>query len=240
MIENMKHRFFHPESASLEARVSFAGDEFHHAARVRRLRVGEEIEIFDGKGWSGTARIESLDRRSLTAVVVGVGVESREPQIRLTLSLAIIQPEKFELVLQKGTELGVVRFVPLITDRGEVPVDRILGKTERWRKILLEAAKQCGRSVLPEVAEPLSFVGVCGFREPVILFDADSEPSTLSGPIDRATILIGPEGGWSDEELAIARGSGATFQRLGPRRMRAETAAIAAVTTLGVRFGDLS
>lgn len=217
----MRHRFFVTHDFSPETVVTLEGDERHHA-HVLRIREGEEVELFDGRGNNWIARYESTD-----AIHLLREGENRERPAAVQLAMAIIQLDKFELVLQKGTELGVHTFIPLVTDRIEVRPERFRGKTERWQKIVFEAVKQSGRSRIPTVEAPATFDEVIARPGTKLVFDADTEPTTD----DRQpmTLFIGPEGGWSERELALARESGAAFQRLGPRRLRAETAAIAAV-----------
>jgi 16S rRNA (uracil1498-N3)-methyltransferase len=152
--------------------------------------------------------------------------------------MAIIQLEKFELVLQKATELGVRTIIPMVTERVELRPERYTGKAERWERIVLEAVKQSGRSIAPSIEPPTAFASVLARSGPKIFFDAGTPPAPLDR-ITEATLLVGPEGGWSDEELQLARERQCVFQRLGPRRLRAETAAIAATAVIASRFGDL-
>jgi 16S rRNA (uracil1498-N3)-methyltransferase len=154
--------------------------------------------------------------------------------------MAVIQLEKFELVLQKATELGVTTFIPLVTERVELRPERYANKTERWNKIVFEAVKQCGRAIVPNIEAAQTFDEILTKSGTKLLFDADGEPPTANRqPPTGLTILIGPEGGWSDDELRRARDAGVLIERLGPRRLRAETAAIAAVSVVASRFGDL-
>jgi 16S rRNA (uracil1498-N3)-methyltransferase len=223
----MKNRFFVP---AIEPTITLTGDELHHA-RVLRLRDGEEVEVFDGRGAIAIARFDDgvlhvIDR-----------VESRESPLAIDLAMAIIHLDKFELVLQKATELGVRSIIPLVTERVELRPERYRGKAERWEKIVFEAVKQSGRGVIPRVEAPETFEDAMR-RENKILFDADASPTTAQ-PLTHATLLIGPEGGWSEDELALARAHDCTIERLGPRRLRAETAAIAACVLVAARWGDL-
>lgn len=217
--------------------VELIGAEFHHAVRVHRSQLGEEVELFDGKGHAFLGRIESIANSSASITILDA-LESRESDLAIHLALALIQPERFEMALQKATELGVRRFIPLITERTEVRGDRIAGKMDRWRKIILEGVKQSGRASLPDIDTPVEFTDAVRSHGPRIIFDADSPPDDLQTP-SAVTLFIGPEGGWTPGELDLARRRGCSFQSLGPRRLRAETAAIAAVTLIGVRFGDL-
>src|SRR5437016_658638 len=146
----MKHRFFAP---AIEPVTALSGEELHHAARVVRVREGEEVELFDGRGAIVAARVESVDRDRVTLRVIGNVAETRESPLALTLAMAIIQLERFELVLQKATELGVRSIVPVVSDRVEIRAERYRGKRERWEKIVFEAVKQCGRARIPSVED---------------------------------------------------------------------------------------
>jgi len=230
----MRHRIFIDALAPV---VTVTGDEFHHSIRVVRARVGEEVEVFDRAGHAARGVVESIER-DRAVIAVGEPVPSRESPLPVHLAMAIIQLEKFELVLQKATELGVRTLIPMVTDRIELRAERYSGKAGRWDRIVFEAVKQCGRSRVPVITPPMNFGEVLARPGTKILFDADAPAAPIERPAE-VTILIGPEGGWTDEELQAARESGVRLQPLGPRRLRAETAAIAAVSILTARFGDL-
>lgn len=232
----MKHRFHLDVPYVAGELVTLRGDEMHHALRVVRVRAGEAIELFDGRGGGATATIESLE--PLTARVAEL-VASRESPLNITLAMSVINLEKFELVLQKATELGVRTIVPLITDRMEIRVERWRGKTERWEKIIFEAVKQSGRSVVPRLEAAAEFDDAIAGEGLRIVYDADVDASPAPSSVDAATLFIGPEGGFSERELELASKVGAQFARLGPRRLRAETAAIVACATVYAGFGDL-
>jgi 16S rRNA (uracil1498-N3)-methyltransferase len=230
----MRHRIFVDQIAP---DTIVTGDEFHHSVRVVRLRVGEDVELFDRNGNAARGVVASIER-DRAVIAAGEALPSRESPLAMHLAMAVIQLEKFELVLQKATELGVRSIIPLVTERVELRPERYSGKSERWERILFEAVKQCGRARVPSIEAPARFGDVLQRGGAKILFDADADPSPV-GQLDEVTIFIGPEGGWSDSELALARERGVLFQRLGPRRLRAETAAIAALSVTGSRFGDL-
>ncbi|HET7712576.1 MAG TPA: 16S rRNA (uracil(1498)-N(3))-methyltransferase [Thermoanaerobaculia bacterium] len=234
----MHHRFFVDGPLLSQESIDLKGDELHHATRVVRLREGEEVELFDGRGNAVSGRLVILTRDRATVQITGAA-PSREPAIRITLAMSIIQLEKFELVLQKAVELGASAILPMRTDRCEVREERYRGKGERWRKILLEAAKQSGRSVVPELLPELSFDEVAGSSGEKIVFDAEADPSPSSSLGGAVRVLIGPEGGWSPREQALAAEMGCRFERLGPRRLRAETAAMAAIVLITARAGDI-
>ena len=227
----MKHRFFIDADLAAGATIALSRDEQHHA-RVVRVRDGEEVEVFNGRGASFVARY-SADGLQLIAPA-----PDREARAAIHLAMAIINLDKFDIVLQKATELGVRSIIPLVTERVEIRAERYRGKAERWRKIVFEAVKQSGRSVIPIVEEPSAFEEVIKRDGPKILFDPDTEPATWQ-PGNATTLFIGPEGGWSENELRLAREHGCAFERLGVRRLRAETAAIIATALITARCGDI-
>jgi 16S rRNA (uracil1498-N3)-methyltransferase len=234
----VRHRLFVTSKPEPGQRLNIIGDEFHHAARVTRVRENEEVEVFDGRGNGARAHVRILGKDEIT-VEIGEVIPSRESKFPITLAMAIINLDKFELVLQKGTELGVTAFIPMITERVEIRPERYKGKAERWEKIILEAVKQSGRSVIPPITPPMPFSEVIMRDGVMIFFDADLKGGALPAVINEATLLIGPEGGWSDDEIALAHDEGCIPRRLGPRRLRAETAAIIATAVVAARYGDI-
>lgn len=227
----MKNRFFVP---AIDETITLTGDELHHA-RVLRLRDGEEVEVFDGRGASALARV--VDHATLRVLSP---LEPRESPLAIDLAMAIINLDKFELVLQKATELGVRSIIPLVTGRVELRPERYRGKQERWEKIVFEAVKQSGRCTIPRVGAPEEFAAAMD-RPNKILFDAEAVSRTACPPsLDAVTVFIGPEGGWSDDEIVLALARECVIERLGPRRLRAETAAIAACVIVEARWGDIN
>jgi 16S rRNA (uracil1498-N3)-methyltransferase len=227
----MRHRFFIDSELSPGHTLALSHDEQHHA-RVVRVRDGEEVEVFNGRGASYVAKYTTEGLQ-----IVGAAPD-RETRISIHLAMSIINLDKFDIVLQKATELGVRSIIPLVTDRVEIRAERYRGKAERWRKIVFEAVKQSGRSVIPIVEEPQPFEEIVKRDGTKIVFDADSDttPPQLN---NAAIVFIGPEGGWSERELQLAREHGCAFERLGIRRLRAETAAIVATALVTARAGDI-
>jgi 16S rRNA (uracil1498-N3)-methyltransferase len=228
----MRHRFHTIAPLVTGASLALSGEEAHHA-KVLRLREGEAVELFDGRGGAFAATVEP----SLTSVLVGEPLSPRESPLRVEMAMSIINLEKFELVLQKATELGVAVITPILTERMEVRAERFRGKGERWRKIIFEAVKQCGRASTPLLNEPLPFDDAVAREGVKVIYDADESADANAKP--PAMIFIGPEGGFSPRELALARARGCAFATLGPRRLRAETAAIVAAALVQSRYGDL-
>lgn len=228
----MKNRFYFDGPLAAGSVVTLSDEERHHA-RVLRVREGEDVEVFDGRGAVYAAIFDSAD-----AIRLGSEIPSRESRVAIHLAMAVIQIEKFELVLQKATELGVASIIPLITERCEIRPERYRGKSERWEKIIFEATKQSGRSRVPALEVTVPFEQLIKRPGSKILFDADE--NATSGAVESPmTVLIGPEGGWSENELVAAREAGCEFRRLGPRRLRAETAAIVGVAILTAQSGDI-
>jgi 16S rRNA (uracil1498-N3)-methyltransferase len=233
----MQHRIYVPELQTTGS-IAVTGEEFHHAVRVARVREGEEVELFDGRGGAAAARVQSIASGEVVVQVEHL-IDSREAKTAIDVAMSIIQLERFEVALQKVTELGARSIIPLITDRIELRPERYRGKRARWEKIVFEAVKQSGRARLPELHEALPFDDAIASEGLRIVFDADAEPSPLPSHIDRVMLLIGAEGGWSEREIGLARERGCAFQRLGSRRLRAETAAIVATATVARRCGEL-
>lgn len=227
----MKHRFFIDADLACGTTVTLSRDEQHHA-HVVRVRDGEDVEVFNGRGASFVAKY------SAEGLLLTVPAPDREARTALHLAMAIINLDKFDVVLQKATELGVRSIIPLVTARVEIRAERYRGKAERWRKIVFEAVKQSGRSVIPIIEEPKEFEEVIKRDGLKIFFDTDTEPATWQ-PGNPATLFIGPEGGWTENELRMAREHGCAFERLGVRRLRAETAAIVATALVAARSGDI-
>lgn len=211
---------------------------------VLRLGPGDRIAVFDGYGNEFSAEIGELGKRGAIVSLIGkIAPAAPESPLSLTLAAAVLKSDKFDLVVQKAVELGVERVVPLISKRSESRFRDSEKRVDRWRRIALEASKQCGRARLMGIDAPFEFKDFCQVAgdAPVFLFSERGggelrEPVTPTTPI---TAVTGPEGGWDDDELALAEGSGFQVVTLGGRILRAETAAVAVAAILQHRFGDL-
>ena len=214
----------------------------HQLRNVLRLAPGAQIVLLDNSGHEFDVTITELHVNMARGDVLTQRANSAEPTIQLTLYQCSLKADKFEWVLQKGTELGVSRFVPVISERSIVrPATALFKKYERWRTILREAAEQCGRGRIPELLEPLDWRAATVHAEGVRLFPwekaDDGTPYLFNPAIQHAlhesqygSLLIGPEGGISMHEAEEARKHGWQMVSLGPRILRAETAALVAVT----------
>lgn len=221
------------------------GTAANHIGHVLRLRVGEPLTLFDGRGGEYAAHVESL-RKNRIAVAIGAhSAIERESVLRLTLAQGVSRAERMDLVVQKATELGIARIVPIAAARSIVRADakQAERKLEHWRSIAIAACEQCGRNRLPVVEQPATLpswlASRAGAGRGLLLSLRAAQP--LRGLLGGATaieLLIGPEGGLSPDEEAAALAAGFTAARLGPRILRTETAAIAALAAIQSEFGD--
>jgi 16S rRNA (uracil1498-N3)-methyltransferase len=227
----MQTFFAHPWAFTGET-VTLDGDEYRHATRACRVRTGETIAVIDGIGRRVEARITSIDHESLVAGILRDASGEGEPSTAVTVALSVIRPARFETAVEQCTELGARRFIPVIAHRCETAPERL--NYDRLRRISLEAAKQAGRTFVPEIGEPAALMDMFGRVDGgvlVALKTAEDDMGTalkkLPSP-DRVTIVIGPEGDFTDEERDVIVTAGAVPVSLGSLTLRAETAAMAA------------
>ena len=216
--------------------------ELHHVRDVLRLKPGDPINCFDGKGTEQLGRIYRTTSRGFEITIEGRR-RADTPSVSLWLVLALLKADRFDWALQKATELGVTRITPIVTERSIVrpPQDQRGHKQARWQRIAKEASKQCGRSIVPQIDAPVAFDQVMKSLNPqsLILIPTLSTTavplSTVVASTDHirdATLLIGPEGDFSLKEVALAERYGARPVSLGALVLRAETAAIAGLAIL--------
>lgn len=241
-------RFYAPATSFDRDHVILDSSETSHLRDVLRLRPGDSVRVFDGDGREFECEIESIEKRSARLRLVGeVSPAAPESGLNLTLATAILKGEKSDLVIQKATELGVSKLIPLVTKRCEVRIKSYANKLQRWRKIALEATKQCGRAKLMNVQEPAEFPAfITNLKtlpngEVRILFaEENGKPFPASAAVTQMTALIGPEGGWENSEIELASKAGFQIVTFGGRIMKADTAAIAITAILQHRFGDMN
>jgi len=242
--------------AALEpgTRVELEGSAAGHVTRVLRVREGETLTLFNGRGGEYAASlVESSGGRATLEVGEHRAIE-RESPLSITLAQGISRGERMDLVVQKATELGVRQLMPLLTERSVVRLDaqQALRKLNHWHAIAVAACEQSGRNRLPEVLSPATLGGF--LRECARAGGGEATPSEarlllspgaacslgdVPRPAGSVTLLVGPEGGFDDREQQAALAAGFTAVRLGPRVLRTETAAIVALTVLQREFGDL-
>ncbi len=250
-----RRRFYASPDDFSDQKINLSTEETHHLTRVLRLRAGDEVFVFDGRGCEYQCRFVDVVSNRAQVEIITLLRDQVESPLFLTLAQALAKGEKFDLVVQKATELGVSRIVPLLTEHIDVKLDgAATGKRlERWRRISLEAIKQSGRRALVEIAAPLGLADL--IESDRARYEAETHAMLVfsekgGAAIEKAlaetancssvTALIGPEGGWAETELSLIEEGGCRAVTLGPRILRTETAAIVAISLIEHALGDLS
>jgi len=218
-----------------------------HLARVLRLERGAALILFNGDGREYDATLASVAKRAVSADIGTVRTIDRESALRLALAQAVARGEKMDWILQKATELGVARIVPIVTERTEVKLDdeRAERRMLHWQQVIAGACEQCGRTRLPLLEPPqrLDRWVAALVDDPALklalLPDGDTGLRSLPELTHGAVLCVGPEGGLSDKDVAMLRHGGFAGLRLGPRILRTETAGIAVLAALQALHGDL-
>ena len=227
--------FYAPPENFVDEFIELPADESRHLAKVMRLGPAAIIIVVDGLGQACRAEVTKVGRDHVTARIHTQLRNFGEPVVRLTLAAGLSAGSKFDRVVEKGTELGVKRFVPVISEKSRVKLDeprRVKSRVTRWEKVALAAMKQCRRSYRPEISTPATF------EQYLTQLDGDDlnlifHPSSYSKPLDqisinsdcrRVSVLVGPESGFSDDEVAMASDAGCVAVSLGQRILRTETA----------------
>ncbi len=229
---------------------------FHHAVRVRRLKSGDACILFDGNDNAWRVTLTGIDKRQASA-----RAETRLPPtppspFPVTLALAVTAAERMDWALQKGTELGAATFLPFYSEHCSTRLEdaRQKRRSEHWQAVIVGACEQCGQNRLPQLSPPKTFAAVLGTADgdttalrffldadvPLAFPAALRNAQVLSPPPARAFLMIGPEGGFTEDERRAAVAAGWLAVRLGPRIMRAETAAATALALIQAVFGDLA
>ena len=225
--------------------VQLPAETGSHLARVLRVRSGDELTLFSGDGREFHGSVDSVRGSRVTAAVGGSADVDRESSFTVTLVQCVPRGDRMDFIVQKATELGVARIVPVLSQRSVVRLDagQAESKAAHWRAVAVSACEQCGRNRIPvlEAAVPLvNYLGSSTGNSIRLVLEPESDanpaPPDLEGG---AEIAIGPEGGFAPEELDAFRIAGFRCMQLGPRILRTETAAIAALTWLQTRFGDM-
>jgi 16S rRNA (uracil1498-N3)-methyltransferase len=232
-------RRFHVHAGDVvDDRLVLREDEAHHARRVLRLPVGAPVVCFDGRGRSWSGRIARYEAKR--AIVDGIEPLPEEPSPVPPLQLAqcILKGDRMDLVIQKATELGVARIIPILAERCE-PRGDATRRLERWQRVALEAAKQCERGWVPEIEDPVRLEEALErLAGPAVAFVERSHTplrealAALEGEVTTLTLFVGPEGGWEPAERDALAAARVPCVSLGRRILRAETAAISAIAIL--------
>ncbi|MBN2580399.1 MAG: 16S rRNA (uracil(1498)-N(3))-methyltransferase [Pirellulales bacterium] len=229
----MSERFF-VETPIRGDRATLTGPEAHHLIHVMRARQGDAVVLFDGSGWEFSAAVTDLGRGSVDLHVVARREVDRELSREIVLAVALPKGQRQKYLVEKAVELGVIRLVPLRTKRAVAQPDRTA--LERLRRTVIEASKQCGRNRLMEIAPPQDWPDFIeatrneSCRLLAHLAPGESPEANSQSPGDKVILAVGPEGGWTDEEAALAVAAGWRTVSLGRRVLRVETAALVLVT----------
>ena len=248
--KSMRH-FFINSSPAANSLVAIQQSEAHHIRNVLRLTPGDHIKLFDGKGFEYEAVI-----RKMSADQVDVEIRSKvraalRSGVQIMVAQAFLKEKKMDDLVRKLCELGIAKWIPFFSQRSIARPDasRLAGRTRRWHRIAAEALKQCRRIDLPEIAGALSFEEVLDFSKTcdlnIVLWENESTPLSIGiesnekDPIKKILLMLGPEGGFTQQEIQMAEHSGFVVAGLGPRILRAETATLAACAIVQYLFGDM-
>jgi len=245
-------RYFFVEPKALKKPFAFIeGSEVRHIKNVLRLKPGDKIRVFDGEGFEYDASIHRFLADRVEIKIRHRFTGTKESPVQISVAQALLKEKKMDRLLRHLCELGVVRWIPFISERS-VPrpgEKRLSARAQRWAKIVKESCKQCQRSKLPEISKTLAFKDVLeyGSSGDLQIVFYENESATLKSlikpypqsPPRKILLILGPEGGFSDQEIEIARAAGCVIAGLGSRILRAETAAIAACTLTQFLYGDM-
>lgn len=244
----MSKFFIEPENI-FEEKIIITGEDVKHIKNVLRSKPGDEIVLSNGNGIDYIVKIDSLEAEQIITSIIKSFINENEPPIEVTLFQGIPKADKMDYIIQKCVELGVKKIVPVITDRTIVKIENqkdAIKKTERWQKIVQEAAKQCNRGIIPIVALPMKFDEALKLAAEaefsIIPYEKEMEnglKGLLKNRYENISVIIGPEGGFSENEIKDAVNKGIKPVTLGPRILRTETAGIAVMSILMYELGDV-
>lgn len=239
-------RIYHPESLEYQMQCQLSEDAANHVGRVLRMVEGEQLELFDGSNHIYPAIITESNKKSVKVNILGRELSDKESNLKIHLGQVISRGERMEFTIQKSVELGVNVITPLWSERCGVKLDgeRMDKKIQQWQKIVIAACEQCGRNVVPEIRPLMKLQDWCAEDDGAIKLNlhprAQHRIKTLPMiPKDGVRLLIGSEGGLSEQEIVQTQQKGFTEILLGKRVLRTETASLAAISALQIYFGDL-
>ncbi|MAW32881.1 MAG: 16S rRNA (uracil(1498)-N(3))-methyltransferase [Proteobacteria bacterium] len=244
------HRFFCPNINGATNLIFLSPKASHHAQNVLRLKENSELIIFDGLGNQFKACIESLGKKLVEIRLITTIDKNRESPLNITIGQALTRMDKMDFTIQKTVELGVSKIIPLFTQKSNIKLsdNKFNKKMEHWHNLACAACEQCGRSVVPSISKPINIkewlnnLDNSNTSEKVrLILDPTAKKTISSLPISQKNIilLVGPESGFTETEIAIAIDKGFFPANLGPRILRAETAGIAAMSIIQSVWGDL-
>jgi 16S rRNA (uracil1498-N3)-methyltransferase len=236
-------RIFTNQALTSNSTFALAEPQSHYLNKVLRMQAGRELILFNGEGGEFSAEISGIHKKHVDVLVKNFYPGNRQSQLHLELAIGVSRGERMDWVLQKATELGVIKITPLITERTEVKLsgERADKKMEHWQQIIISACEQCQRNLLPELSEPKSYsdwIAQCDAEFKFVLHHRDSKGLPKDEIAKSVALLIGPEGGLDEDEISRAIGSGFSPLTLGPRVLRTETAPVAAISLVQYLWGD--
>lgn len=247
----MHARFHAPDLVRGGSLVQLSDDEARHLGRVLRLPVGATVQVFDGRGLEYRGRVASVERTRVTVALEQEVQPAAEPAVRLTLVQAVPKGDSMDEIVRNAVMLGVAAVVPLLSARSEVDPRRLAasGRVARWRRVAVASVKQCGRAVVPDVHEPCSLADCLRsfdaqqkylFTEPGL---AQAKPASVRDLFSfavpaSALLIVGPEGGWTEDEVRLATSEHCRPLTLGARTLRADAAALVGIAALQSVWGE--
>ena len=246
MLDMRTPRIFHDGIYAGGDRVQLTADASHHIINVLHMKVGQPVMLFNGNGGYYDCRIQALEKKCRVLVEIGQHYsDDKVSKLNLTLAQGISRGQRMDYTLQKAVELGVSGVVPLFCEFGNVKLagDRQDKRLEHWRKLIISACEQCGLNRIPSIQPPINLADWVGKQNDglkIILHPvSDYNLSHLQQPDRNIILLVGPEGGFSEKEVCLAVANGYHAVGFGPRTLRTETAALAAITACQVLWGDI-
>ena len=242
------HRFYHSNPLGLNQIITL--DEFasHHALRVMRVKVDDFLILFNGDGFEYRGRVSDINKKTINVEILSKEKNNSESPININLFQSISSNEKMDMVIQKATELGVSSIQPIFTSRSTIKLslDRTKKRLIHWKQVSISACEQSGRSKIPTIKPPIEFDQISeGIKtnslnlllHPDNLEESSNLPNEYSGDIN---IFIGPEGGFSQDEVLLLKKQNCINIKLGPRILRTETAPLAIIAILQYKYGDFA
>ena len=245
----MVPRLYVPSLDAGARTVELPEEEAAHLRRVLRVKAGAAVRLFDGRGREVAAQVTSVGRSAVVAEIGGPVAAAPEWRVHVTLAQAVLKGDKTDDVIRDAVMMGVAAVQPMLTARIDVPAAAFSRgrRLERWQRIAVSSAKQCGRAVVPPVLAPRALKECLDAQRAdltlILVEPAAAPPAAVAGAWPRAgapasaVVLVGPEGGWADEEVALALSAGCLPVSLGPRTLRADAAAIVALSVLQYIWG---
>jgi 16S rRNA (uracil1498-N3)-methyltransferase len=240
-------RFYQEGDIKVGEELALTQANHRHAVQVLRLKEGDDLILFNGQSGEYAAKVSATDKRNSQVIVEEYYPVNRESSLSITLILANIKPDKMDFAIQKAVELGVSTIQPMYTKRSVIKLksNRLEKKMQHWQGVIIAACEQSGRTAIPAIKEP------CDFDEIFSAYDGTTQISMLPGSENKiqqmkldeshngVSLIIGPEGGFSDEEEQLMQSKNVQSVNFGKRILRAETAAVAGITACQMAWGDL-